>query len=532
MNNSHSPSASRRDFLRAGVLGGGVAAAAALGCRVDADTPPPAPAPAPMPEPPSPATAPFRLPDDLDPRNFILHGIEPLALETRRDKAGASVVTPASLLFVRNNLPLPDASIVEDRDAWTLRVEGVAAPREVALRELRTWGLETVATVLQCSGNGRQFFAHQVAGSPWAVGAAGCVLWTGVPLRAVAERLGGATADLPFLTATGGEELPEGVERDAVVVERSIPRDKALDDCLLAWEMNGEPIPLTHGGPLRLIVPGYYGCNQIKYVKQVAFAASETTANIMSHSYRFRPIGEAGSASQRSMWEMDVKSWINSPSGRHPVARGPVQVHGVAFSGGGGVGRVEVSSDGGATWTEARLTGPDLGRYAWRQFHLALELDNGTHSLLSRAWDLDGNEQPELRTENHRGYGHNGWRDAAVTFEVVDGPVIIAPEDPADSLLAFGPEPGSVELDADQTAGRALFTQDASPPCGTCHTLSEADTKGTVGPNLNLFAPSEERVATAVTNGVGAMPPYGGSLSADQIRQVASYVRRIVGGGH
>ena len=330
------------------------------------------------------------------------------------------------------------------------------------------------------------------------------------------------------MTATGGEVLPEGVERDAVVVERSIPRAKALDDCLLAWELNGAPIPITHGGPLRLIVPGYFGCNQIKYVSRLAFTASETDAHIMRSGYRMRPVGESGAPSQPTMWEMDVKSWINGPSGRHPVARGALTVHGVAFSGGRGVRRVEVSTDAGATWEEATLVGPDLGRYAWRQFSLSTRVELGEHHFLSRATDDEGNVQPESRVENHRGYGHNGWRDLGVRFEAVEGPVTIE-DDLDEDAVAHAPAPGSVPLSEDAQAGRELFVSDATPPCGTCHTLSEAATVGDVGPNLNVLAPSEQQVVSAVTQGVGAMPGYGDSLSPEQIRQLAAYVRASLG---
>lgn len=515
----------RRAFLRAGLFGG---AAVAVACGSEEG---PAPTPEPTPTPaPTPTAADAGLPDGLDPRDFVVHGLDPLTLETRRDRFGTSAITPASLFFVRNNLPLPPLSIVDRPDDWDVAIAGVAEPRSVTVRELKQWGVETLATVVQCSGNGRKFFEHETSGSQWGVGAAACAVWSGVPLKLVVERLGGPLEGMRFLTSTGGEELPEGVDRDSVVVERSIPLDKALDDCLLAWEMNGAPIPITHGGPLRLIVPGFYGCNQIKYVKRVAFTEVETRANIMRSGYRFRPIGEPGAPDQPSMWSMSIKSWINGPSGMHPVAKGPLQVHGVAFSGGQGVSKVEVSTDG-QQWQAAELIGPDLGPYAWRQFRLSMELDLGEHQLFCRATDGEGNLQPERRTENHRGYGHNGWRDMAVAFEVVEGPVILEEESADGALVASGPEPGSLELSTEEEAGRALFTADAAPSCGTCHTLSEAGTAGTVGPNLNALAPSEAQIAQAVTNGVGAMPAYGEQLSDAQVRQIAAYVRKVVTAG-
>ncbi len=276
-------------------------------------------------------------------------------------------------------------------------------------------------------------------------------------------------------------------------------------------------------------MPGYYGCNQIKYVRRIAFTAEQTDARIMSSGYRFRPIGESGAPTQPSMHEMSMKSWINSPSGRHPVAKGPLQVHGIAFSGGHGIAKVEVSLDDGATWSDADLRGPDLGPYAWRLFVFETDVDLGTRRFVSRATDLDGNVQAEQRVENHRGYGHNGWRDLGVEFDVVDGPVIIDEEDDAVDGVVVGPAPGSVELSEDAEAGRQLFAEMASPPCSTCHTFSEAEAAGSVGPNLDMLAPSEADLLTAVTNGVGAMPAYGESLTDQQIRQIAAYVREVVG---
>lgn len=133
-------------------------------------------------------------------------------------------------------------------------------------------GLETVAMVLQCSGNGRGFFPSKPSGTPWNVGAAGCVVWSGVPVRAVVEALGGMAEGMRYMTGTGGEKLPEGLDPKTIIVERSVPA-KAMADALLAWKMNGAPISLAHGGPLRLIVPGYTGVNNIKYIKRLAFTA-------------------------------------------------------------------------------------------------------------------------------------------------------------------------------------------------------------------------------------------------------------------
>lgn len=351
-----------------------------------------------------------------DANSLIVH--TNTTIETRRSAFGTSIITPDAQLYIRNNLPAPDASIVADRDAWEVSIEGVRNPRTLTVRELKSMGLETVAMVLQCSGNGRGYFPSKPSGTPWQVGAAGCVLWSGVPVRVVAQALGGVVGGVNFITGTGGEKLPEGLDPKSVIVERSVPM-AAMADAMLAWEMNGTPISLAHGGPLRLIVPGYTGVNNIKYVKRLAFTAKESDARIMSHGYRISPPGANGDPSHPSVQEMSVKSWINGPgTDGKPVPAGTVQIHGVAFGGMHAVSKVDVSVDGGKTWVAARLIGPDLGRFAWRQFALAVRLPAGSHTLVSRATDAAGNLQPEQRMENAAGYNNSSWADHAVKVVV------------------------------------------------------------------------------------------------------------------
>ena len=339
-------------------------------------------------------------------------------IETKRSAFGSSVVTPTNQLYVRNNLPTPPESIVADRDAWAVQIDGVKKPAKLTVAELKKLGLETVTMVLQCSGNGRGFFPSKPSGTQWTVGAAGCVVWSGVPVRDVVKALGGVVDGMVYMTGTGGEVLPAGIDPKTVMVERSVPV-AAMGDALLAWEMNGEPISLAHGGPLRLIVPGYTGVNNIKYIKQLAFTTKESEAHIMSHGYRISPPGSKGDPSQPSVQEMSVKSWINSPIPEDGnQAAGTVQIQGVAFGGMNAVKGVEVSIDGGKTWKQARLIGPDMGKYAWRQFALQADLPKGTYTLASRATDDKGNVQPETRGENQSGYNNTSWADHAVTVTV------------------------------------------------------------------------------------------------------------------
>lgn len=408
-----SPLAPQRRRLLAGSAGALAAVGlAGVGRSAQASTPPAVPPAAPAAPRPLPAYVGVK-----DASALIVHSSS--TIETKRSAFGAGLVTPVPQLYVRNNLPAPAASILEQREDWSVVIEGVKQARAMTLRELKSLGVETLPMVLQCSGNGRGFFPSKPAGTPWLVGAAGCVVWTGVPLRTVVEELGGVVGGMRFITGTGGEQLPPGIDPLSVMVERSVPL-KALGDALLAWELNGEPIPLAHGGPLRLVFPGYTGVNQIKYVKRVAFTSEETQAKIMSHGYRISPPGEKADPSQPSVLEMGIKSWINTPLPEHGELRvGRHVVQGVAFGGTEGVRRVEVSIDGGKTWREARFVGPELGKFAWRQFALNVTLPAGQHRLVSRAVDNAGRVQPEQRFENVSGYNNNSWADHGVTVTVV-----------------------------------------------------------------------------------------------------------------
>ena len=187
----HTPREGRRRFVLGTLgLGGGTLLTALSSCREAAAPPPSAAAPFEAPPKPEPTPAQPELPDNKNPANFIRHGDNPLTLETRREKLGTSVLTASTVLFVRQNLPLPPPEIVADRDGWTARIEGVKRPAEMRVDALKRLGLATLATVLQCSGNGRKYYKHGPSGSRWGVGAAGCVIWSGVPLRAVVEHLG------------------------------------------------------------------------------------------------------------------------------------------------------------------------------------------------------------------------------------------------------------------------------------------------------------------------------------------------------
>ncbi|RZT99453.1 DMSO/TMAO reductase YedYZ molybdopterin-dependent catalytic subunit [Advenella incenata] len=401
--------AGRRQML---ISTGSIAAMAGLAGVARADLGKPDPGAGGSAAKPLPAYASWK---DAD--SMIVHSAN--TIETRRMAFGNGVITPTNRLFVRNNVAPPtDANMVKEPESWTLEVSGVAKPRSFTVAELKTLGLAAVPMVLQCSGNGRAWFPHKPSGTQWTVGAAGCVIFTGVPVKALLEAVGGMTEGMVYMTSTGGEPIPQGLDPNTIRVERSVPIS-AMEDAILAWEINGEALPLAHGGPLRIIVPGYTGVNSIKYIKHLSFTKEQSPAKIQQTSYRWSPVGEKSSASHDSIWELPVKSWINYPSDpEQTVAAGRVQISGIAMGGMTAAKSIEVSVNGGKDWKKAEFVGPDLGRYAWREFVFSADLAAGTHELACRATNEAGDTQPEARRENNRGYINNSWRDHMVAVKV------------------------------------------------------------------------------------------------------------------
>ena len=473
--------------------------------------------------------------------SFIAHNDLPLALETARDAYGQGPITPISQFFVRNNLPMPDSDIIANPDDWSVQVEGCQRNGDITLAELKRLPTTTVASVLQCSGNGRAFFDHQPSGSPWSVGAAGCALWTGVRISDVLKEFGGSSDEVIYLTGTGGEPLPDSIDPKAVIVERSVPISKGLKDCLLVWEMNGEPLPLVHGGPVRLLVPGYFGVNNVKWLRKLAATKDESSNKIQQSGYRLRPVGQSGNASHPSMYRMPIKSWINSPGADgKPVPSGRHRIFGVAFSGERGVDRVEVSLDGGRGWQEASFYGPDLGPNGWRTFSMDADFSSGKYQLVSRATDVNGDTQPADFAPNQRGYGHNGWRDHGLIITVTDCPVI--GEERSDDSLTATSVAAAQRLEAEQgsgdsgakevqpndstqlSLGKRLFNSSAEPPCGACHRLDAAGARGVIGPDLDELKPNARRIRSALAQGVGAMPAYAEQLTETEITALVDFI--------
>lgn len=331
-----------------------------------------------------------------------------------------SFLTPNHRFFVRSHFgPPPPESLAEP--TWSLRVGGlVERPHVFTLRELKRFDPVTITAVVQCSGNGRAFHHPKVPGVQWERGAVGNAQWTGVRLRDV--------------LAMAGVEAParhvqfQGADRPIVATVplfvRSIPLAKALHpDTILAFEMNGRPLPLLHGAPLRLITPGWMADSCIKWLTEITVQAEEAQGYYMQMAYRIpvTPLEPGASPHGQAMAPVEamvVKSLIAAPGEGETLKAGPVTIQGVAWGGEAKVVKVEVSLDDGRTWEQARLIGEDHP-YAWRQWQFLWRAKTaGTVRMLCRATDARGETQPAASPWNPSGFLWNGWDRVTVTVTV------------------------------------------------------------------------------------------------------------------
>jgi len=326
-------------------------------------------------------------------------------------------LTPASRLFVRNNGRLP-LDIPHEPERWSLTIDGlVAHPRTWTLPELRAAFpfVEEVA-VLECAGNGRAGFDPPTDGLQWGLGAVGCSRWGGVRLADVLS----AAGLKPGAVYTAHYGPDRGCAGSGAAISRGIPIAKALaPETLLAFSMNGEPLPLLHGGPLRVVVPGYPGSAWQKWLNRLEIRDREHDgAKMTGMDYRLpcrpvTPCDTGGPEIYDVITDMPVRALITSHAeGFRWRPAETIEISGWCWSGHVPVAGVTVSADGGAQWQEARIS-PGDGRFAWRRFDAALPVA-GRPVLLARARDASGRAQPLGQAAwNPRGYCNNGVQRVA-----------------------------------------------------------------------------------------------------------------------
>jgi sulfite oxidase len=325
----------------------------------------------------------------------LVHSEEPLNAETVTSVLARTDLTPVDAFYVRTHGPVPEPSA-----PWRLAVDGlVERPLSLTLEDLRRFAVRELVVTLQCAGNRRAglIAVRDIPGEiPWGSGAIGTAVWRGVALADVLEEAG-LDDDASDIELIGADTTPEG----SYAV--SIPREKALGgEVLLAWEMNGAPLPPVHGAPLRALVPGYIGARSAKWLTTVRALAEPSSGHYQAEAYRLDGI---------ALGAVAVDAEILVPADGAVVPAGALEVVGYAFAGDDrAIVRVDVSRDGGESWSQAELL-DDCGPWAWRRWRLSLEAAPGPLELVARAWDSAGATQPEdpATVWNPGGYVNNAW---------------------------------------------------------------------------------------------------------------------------
>lgn len=341
--------------------------------------------------------------------DLIVHEREPFNAETPRSALAAGPLTNTDAFYVRDHGAVPEI----DPAAWRLHVTGlVERELDLSLETLREAFREReVTATLQCAGNRRQglLAVRDIPGeASWGPGATGTATWNGVSLGDVLAlaRPRDESTDVAFV----GLDVCEGAT-PSQPFGGSIPIDKAgRREVLLAWGMNGEPLPPVHGAPLRVVVPGYIGARSVKWLERIDVRAEPWDGYYQNVVYRLVPEdGRPGPGVGMPLGLVALNSDVLSPPDGETVAAGPVEVRGYAFAGGERyVSRVDVSLDGGTHWLQAELL-DDLGRWAWRQWRITVDLSAGEHEIVVRAWDSSAATQPEDEAAlwNPKGYVNN-----------------------------------------------------------------------------------------------------------------------------
>jgi DMSO/TMAO reductase YedYZ molybdopterin-dependent catalytic subunit len=345
-------------------------------------------------------------------------GIEELQLAARNHGMPLEAlrwdVTPVGLhyLLIHYEIPLVDEA------AWRLEVGGeVERPLSLTLSELRAREPVELVATMECAGNGRALLEPHVVSQPWLHEAVGTGRWRGVALASLLEEAGPRGSELVF---AGLDRGLEGGEEQRF--ERALSLSDAAD-AILAYELNGAPLPPQHGFPLRLVVPGWYGMTNVKWLAEIRVASEPFAGYQQARSYRLRRAEDDEGEPLHRMAPralMVPPGLAEFPPSLRRVPAGPCVLEGRAWSGLAPVAAVEVSTDGGVTWAEAEVR-PGPSRWAWSGWLYEWEARTGEHELCCRARDEAGNEQPLEPSWNLGGYANNAVQRVPV---VVEPPVL------------------------------------------------------------------------------------------------------------
>jgi sulfite oxidase len=352
---------------------------------------------------------------------LVVLGERPLVAETPEHLLDDDT-TPTDKLFVRNNGQIPDEA--KEPDKWQITIDGeVNNKLELTLGELKSkYKAVTRRLVLECGGNGRSFFTPQVRGHQWTNGGAGCSEWTGVRLADLLK----AAGVKPSAVFSGhyGADLSLSGDAGKPALSRGVPIKKLMDENnLVAWALNGQPIPNIHGGPVRLLIPGWPGSVSAKWLTRIWLRDKYHDGPGMgATSYRVAikpmvPGDKPDEKNFRDLESMPVRSIITCPANGAKLAAGTrdVKLRGAAWAGDLTVKQVDVSVDFGATWSRAKLDSPK-NKYDWQRWTATVNLPSDGHfEIWTRATDSKGAMQPHVAgLWNPQGYGGNPMHRVAV----------------------------------------------------------------------------------------------------------------------
>jgi len=334
---------------------------------------------------------------------MIIREKEPLNLEMPFGSLDG-FITPVDRFFVRSHFPIPQIDV----KTWRLKVEGeVERPLELMLHELKKMESHTIPVTLECAGNGRAFLAPQADGAQWERGAVSNAEWTGVLLADVLRLAGvkDSVKEVIFEGADSGEIKEPPGPSGKIHFLRSMSLRKAKENVLLAFRMNGEELPPAHGWPLRVIVPGWYGMASVKWLTRIVASTQPFSGYYQTIEYAYWE-GGPNAPTLVPITEMQVKAQIARPGFADRVQSGSIyQVSGAAWTTSAEIRKVEISTNGGATWHNTQLLGEPV-RNAWRlwKYEWRVPAKLGKVILIARATDSEGRTQPAGRDCNRGSY--------------------------------------------------------------------------------------------------------------------------------
>jgi DMSO/TMAO reductase YedYZ molybdopterin-dependent catalytic subunit len=324
-----------------------------------------------------------------------------------------SWITDNSVFFDRNQSEIPPKKI-SPKD-WELRIEGeVQISLKLNLQDISHMPKSIVANTMECSGNSRSLLKVKASGNPWTTGGVGNAVWGGVWLKDLLMRAG--VTEKAQHVAFEGFDKPSGSSKIKFI--RSIPLEKAMSSTILAYEMNGKPLPLKHGYPLRALALGWAGANCVKWLHKIIVMERPFEGFFMDNVYRVFQKGQDPKTG-KIVTRLNLKSIITQPIKGEKIPAGEITMLGAAYAGETAVKRVEISVDKGKNWVDATFIGPHE-LYAWRQWQYNWEVKKkGNYTIMSRATDVEGNQQPMNARWNVLGYGNNGIVEHSVNVDII-----------------------------------------------------------------------------------------------------------------